>query len=52
MQEFSAIKIQHTPRFCNAITHFLTKLTLEKGETVVWEGLFPSEVMYLFQSIE
>lgn len=51
MRDFNAIKVQHTLRSCNAITHSLAKLVLDKCETVVWEGLYPSEIMYLFNHL-
>ena len=41
----------YTLRSCNAITHSLIKLALERSESVVWVGSYPSEIMYLLNSL-
>ncbi|KAL9435897.1 hypothetical protein AB3S75_022042 [Citrus x aurantiifolia] len=51
LRDFSAWKIQQTPRSCNVIAHSIVKLTLEKCKTVVWVDSYPSEVMELFNSL-
>ncbi|KAH9715526.1 putative reverse transcriptase/RNA-dependent DNA polymerase [Citrus sinensis] len=48
---FEHVCIKYTPRSCNIIAHSLAKLALEKCETVVWKGSYPSQVMYLFSSL-
>ena len=45
--DFHAVKIQHTSRSCNAMAHSLAKLELERSESIVWVGSYPSEIMYL-----
>ncbi|KAH9685647.1 putative reverse transcriptase/RNA-dependent DNA polymerase [Citrus sinensis] len=47
-ENFECVSIKYTPRSCNVIAHSLAKLALEKCETVVWKGSYPSQVMYLF----
>lgn len=42
MKGFNAIKVQNTPRPYKVIAHSLTRLTLEKGETIVWVESYPS----------
>ena len=49
--ECVSVSIKYTPRSYNDITHSLAKLALEKRETVVWKGSYPSQVMYLFSSL-
>lgn len=48
---FDHVNIQHAHRSCNVIAHSLAKLALEKFETVVWMGSYPSELLYLFSSL-
>ena len=50
-ENFERVSIKYTPRSCNVIAHSLAKLALEKCETVVWKGSYPSQVMYLFSSL-
>lgn len=50
MKDFTAIKIQYTPRSCNVIAHSLARLTLENDESVVWISSYPSEIMCLLNS--
>ena len=50
-ENFERVSVKYTPRSCNVIAHSLAKLTLEKWETVVWKGSYPSQVMYLFLSL-
>ncbi|KAH9648889.1 putative reverse transcriptase/RNA-dependent DNA polymerase [Citrus sinensis] len=50
-ENFECVSIKYTPRSCNVIAHSLAKLALEKRETVVWKGSYPSQVMCLFSSL-
>ncbi|KAH9783091.1 putative reverse transcriptase/RNA-dependent DNA polymerase [Citrus sinensis] len=50
-ENFERVSIKYMPRSCNVIAHSLAKLALEKCETVVWKGSYPSQVMYLFSSL-
>lgn len=50
-KDFHAIKVQHTSRSCNSITHSLAKLVLERNESIVWVGPYPPEIMYLLNSL-
>lgn len=40
MKDFNTVKVRHTSRSYNAISHSLTKLGLERCETVVWVGSY------------
>ncbi|XP_024041869.1 uncharacterized protein LOC127898854 [Citrus sinensis] len=51
VENFERVSIKYTPRSCNVIAHSLAKLALEKCETVVWKGSYPSQVMYLHLSL-
>ena len=42
MENFERVSIKFRHRSCNTIVHSLTKLALEKCETVVMEGFIPS----------
>lgn len=51
MKEFNAVKVQHISRSCNTIAHSLAKRALESGETAICIVSYPSEIMYLFKSV-
>lgn len=44
--DFQDFKVQHVNRFCNALSHSLAKMALEKNDEV-WLDHFPPEILYL-----
>lgn len=48
---FDNVNSQYAHKSCNVIAHSLARLAIERCETIVWMGSFPSELMSLLYEL-